>query len=149
MTDIEIPETGYETGLACVAQGLRRVARALTREYEAALKPAGLKIGQYTILTALRRPAPVPVTDLAQDLGMDRTTLSKDLKPLERRGLLETRQDPNDARVRLVSLTRKGESLWREAYPLWQRAQKVVHARLGGSDWDTVRDELVKLEGRV
>jgi len=149
MDEIGIPETGASIGMGCVSFALRRVSRAVTRDYDDALRPLNLKVGQFSILSALRRPYPLPVSDLASELGMDRTTMSKDIKPLERRGLLETRKDPEDARVRLVSLSRKGEDLWRKAYPLWQQAQKKIHARLGKTDWTALRAELLKLEGRV
>lgn len=70
----------------CACQALRQATRKVSRRYDAALRPVKLNAGQFTMLAALLRPDPVTITTLADQLGIDRTTLSRDLKPLERRG---------------------------------------------------------------
>lgn len=137
--------TALEFERACVCQTMRRVARKVSKRYEAALRPLGLKAGQFTILAALQRDHAVPLGALAKALGMDRTTLTKDLRPLERRGLVASVADANDARVRGLELTPAGRKLLAEAEPLWQSAQDTTLARLGGRDWQNLKRTLDRL----
>ena len=130
---------------ACVCQTMRRVARKISKRYEDALRPVALKAGQFTILAALKRERPAPLGALAAGLGMDRTTLTKDLRPLERRGLVTSVADEKDARVRRLKLTPQGRALLKKAVPLWQAAQKVSHERLAGVDWPELRQALDRL----
>ena len=137
--------TALEFERDCVCQTLRRVARKVSNRYEEALKPVGLKAGQFTILAALLRDGHIPLGALARGLGMDRTTLTKDLRPLERRGLVASVADETDARVRGLCLTDKGRALLKEAIPLWKAAQAESHKRIGALDWTTIRRELDSL----
>ena len=130
---------------ACVCQALRRAARKVTRRYEDALRPIGLTMGQFTTLAALLRADPVPLSVLADQLGMDRTTLTRDLAPLERRGLLASVPMPDDRRVRAIELTHEGRVLLDDAVPLWREAQAESGRRLDGTDWADVRSELDRL----
>ena len=130
---------------ACVAQALRRAARRVTRRYEAALRPVGLTMGQFTTLAALARPEPVALTALADALGMDRTTLTRDLAPLERRGLVASGPSREDRRVRAIVLTDTGRALLREAAPLWREAQAESGRRLDGAEWTAIRQDLDRL----
>jgi DNA-binding MarR family transcriptional regulator len=129
----------------CVCQAVRRAARKVSKRYEDALRPVGLKAGQFTILAALERPEPVPLGRLARDLGMDRTTLSKDLRPLERRALVRSGATETDARVRTLRLSETGRALLAQAQPLWAAAQAEMHARLEAAEWDEVRSALDRL----
>ena len=137
--------THTEFERVCVAQALRRAARKITRRYEAALRPVGLTMGQFTTLAALARPEPVPLTVLADQLGMDRTTLTRDLAPLERRGLVASSPSPDDRRVRAIELTDVGRVLLDEAAPLWREAQAESGRRLGDAQWTAIRDHLDRL----
>ena len=130
---------------ACVCQALRRAARKVTNRYEAALKPVGLKAGQFTILAALMRDHHLPLGALARGLGMDRTTLTKDLRPLERRGLVASVADESDARIRGLRLTDAGRAVLQEAFPLWRAAQDESHARVGADSWAEIRRTLDRL----
>lgn len=127
---------------ACVCLTVQRAARRIARLYDQALKPLGLKAGQFSILAALRQDRPVPVTPLAEGLGMDRTTLTKNLRPLERRGLVTSVPSERDGRVRGLVLTREGEMLLEAAVPLWQRAQRKIHDGLGDLSWPQVRSAI-------
>lgn len=82
---------------------------------------------------------------LAIGLVMDRTTLSRNLAPLEKANLVRVARDPTDARGRLVFLTRQGERAIEAAFPLWERTQKHVREQLGAAEVDALREEL----GRV
>ena len=130
---------------ACMCQAIRRVARNLGNRYDEALKPLGITSGQFSILSSLRRPMPVRISALAKDLGMNRTTLTRDLKPLETRGYIATTADPEDARARCVFLTPAGKTVHDDALPVWERVQADITERLDGKDWQEIRPILDRL----
>lgn len=130
---------------ACIAQALRRAARKVTRRYEEALRPVGLTMGQFSTLAALARPDPVALTVLAEQLGMDRTTLTRDLAPLERRGLVASSPSKEDRRVRGIALTDAGRSCLEKAAPLWRAAQAESGRRLAHAEWAAIREDLDRL----
>lgn len=130
---------------ACVCQALRRVARQVARRYEEAMRGTGLTTGQFAILAALLREDAVSLGVLAKVLGMDRTTLTRELRPLERRGLLTSAPAPDDRRVRTLRLSEQGLAVMREAIPRWEQAQEATHRRLPPSDWRRLRAELERL----
>jgi DNA-binding MarR family transcriptional regulator len=127
---------------ACVCLGLNRAARATSRRYDAVFKPIGITSGQFAILSALKRDKPVPISDMAELLGMDRTTLTRNLKPLETLELVAMKPDARDRRVRGLTLTAKGRLLQKEALPLWRKAQKESNRRIGRDSWDELRPAL-------
>ena len=90
----------------------------------------------------LNRPSPLTVNGLAEELGMDRTTTTKNLKPLERRGLLEIRQDEKDARVRRIVLTASGHDVLTEALQYWQSTNDAIVASLDGGTLACLRSGL-------
>lgn len=119
-----------EIRTSCACAHLRRAARAVTQLYDEVLRPSGLRATQFTLLVALERSGAPPMTRLAEAVGMDRTTLTRNLRPLVRRGLARTRPG-RDSRVREVELTDRGRAALSEAIPLWERAQGRVAAALG------------------
>ena len=139
------PLSAAEFERACVCHALRRAARTVTRRYEDALRSLNLRSGQFTILASLQQPDPVPLSMLAGQLGMDRTTLTRDLAPLERRGLIVSVASDADARVRALRLTGNGQALLAEAIPLWRHAQAESERRMDGRDWNTIRRDLDRL----
>ncbi len=114
----------------CGCEGTRRTARALTQHYEEALAPSGLRATQLPILVALGAAGPLPVTRLAEALGIDRTTLTRNLKSLEERSFVEV-VPAQDARVRIVTLTPDGRRILEESIALWSHAQASVEDRFG------------------
>jgi DNA-binding MarR family transcriptional regulator len=124
---------------ACVCLGVQRAARGVARRYDEALKPLGLTSGQFSILSSLLREGSEPIGVLAALLGQERTTLTRNLRPLEAAGWIETKPDAKDARVRRVRLTDKGRELLRAAIPVWRAAQHDSSARLGEAGWDALR----------
>src|ERR1700756_4456773 len=116
MAAVSSPEIlPFETTLrvrdCCLCLHVQRAARALARRFDEALRPIGLTNGQFSLLMSLNRPQPPPIAPVASLLGMDRTTLTAALKPLQRRGLLEVLTDPADRRGRRLKLTMKGTEL--------------------------------------
>ncbi len=114
----------------CTCFYLRRAARAISRDYDRALKPVGLKATQFTVLSVTAQTGPVSITELAATLGMERTSLTRNLRPLEQRALLE-RSEEGWKRTRLVELTEAGRALLAQAIPLWQQAQQEMSERMG------------------
>ena len=118
----------------CTCAALRRTARRLTRAYDRALRPTGLRLTQYSVLANLTRAEGegrgLTVTDLAGRLAMDRTTLTRNLRPLEAAGWLRVSPGP-DRRSRAVEITEEGRRVLEEAKPLWQAAERTFRQALG------------------
>jgi DNA-binding MarR family transcriptional regulator len=115
----------------CFASRLRAASRAITRHYDAALKPVDLKVSQLSVLVAVSKGGgDLTIVELAERLCMDRSTLSRNFDPLERRGLVALGPEGRH-RARRVSLTEDGAELLKAAYPLWQQAQDAVAATVG------------------
>jgi DNA-binding MarR family transcriptional regulator len=126
----------------CLCMHVRRAARALARRYDEALRPAGLTNGQFSLMMSLNRPAPPAIGDVSALLAMDRTTLTANLKPLERRGLVTVAVDSADKRSRRLSLTEAGRSVLAAAVPIWKRAQAENESLVQDIDPDRVRGVL-------
>lgn len=128
----------------CAMQEIRRAAREVTRLYEEALRPVGLTASQFSILIALAQAETVNLSALADALGMDRTTLTRVLAPMERSGRVLTLTSPKDARARLLALTDSGRATLETAVPLWEAAQSHALHRLGPA-WTDIRSGLRNL----
>jgi len=103
----------------------------MTALYDAALAPFGLRVSQFGILARLQRHGPRSIQALAAELVMDRTTLGRNIRPLDRDGLLCAAADPADRRSRLLSLTPRGAARIAAALPAWRTAQAEFEARYG------------------
>lgn len=134
-----------EVGGDCVCLAAQRAARAVGRLYDAALRPVGLSNWQFTLLMMLHRDKPPTIGSLANQLAMDRTTVTANLKPLERRGLLAIQVDLDDHRARRLVLTHAGRALIAEAVPLWRMAQAKCTEWLGTSDVAAFRETAATL----
>jgi DNA-binding MarR family transcriptional regulator len=113
----------FETPCACTT--LRRAARAVTAAYDTALAPSGLRITKFSILRKLARIGPLPVTRLAAEAALDRSTMGRNLNPLERRGLVRIEVGN---RQRVAYLTAAGEAAIEAALPYWRKAQDRIAA---------------------
>ena len=125
----------------CTCANLRKATRVVTQAYDSALQPSGLKSTQFSLLANLTGQGGMPVTQLAEALVMDRTTLTRNLKPLVRQGLVRIDQE-EDLRVRRVRLTEAGAEAVRVAQLLWEEIQIKVGARLGDQRWAGLIDDL-------
>ena len=134
--------TARDVARTCLCLHVQRAARVVGRRYDQAFRPLGLTNGQFSVLMALSRPEPTGMAELAEILGMDRTTLTAALKPLERRGLLQLGTDTRDRRARRITLSDAGRTLVGEAVPLWEQAQAGVSELLPGADFDRLRSDL-------
>jgi DNA-binding MarR family transcriptional regulator len=135
-------EIAPEVRDACFCLTVQRTARALARRYDDALRPVGLTNGQFSLMMALNRPEPASIGMIAELLGMDRTTLTANLKPLARRRLVKVTIDAADRRSRRMILTRAGRLLLAEAMPIWQRMQAATERRIAPSSADRLRADL-------
>jgi DNA-binding MarR family transcriptional regulator len=128
----------------CNCAAIRQAARRVTRLYDQALAPAGLRITQYPILVWLASAGPVTMSVLADRMVMDRATLGHNLRPLEARGLV-TIVAGEDRRSRVVTLTEAGRRTLREARPAWRDAQQTFEAAFGPEDSASLRATMVRL----
>jgi DNA-binding MarR family transcriptional regulator len=132
-----------EVARACACANLRKAARAVTQVFDEALAPSGLRATQFTLLVTSRLMGESTINELAERMAMDRTTLSRNLKPLVRNGLLEVRPG-EDGRTRLVRLTPAGEQALEEAYPLWQQAQQEIVGVLGEERYEALLGDVAR-----
>ncbi len=131
----------------CVCASLRMATRLVTRHYDHALAPAGISTNGYSILVRLGEHGPLPLGAFAATLGMDRSTLSREIAPLEEAGLIETTADSGDRRRRVLALSPTGKRKVREAYPLWKAAQRSLAAEFGADRTAALVGELNALAG--
>jgi DNA-binding MarR family transcriptional regulator len=125
---------------------LRKAARAVTQLYDRHLRPSGLKGTQFSILAVLANTGAIPLSRLAEVLVMDRTTLSRNLEPLERDGLVSVTEG-KDRRVRQVALKPRGRKALAGALPLWEAAQGQVVKEIGGAGrWGEILKDLMVLQ---
>ena len=129
----------------CTCFRPRRASRRGTQGYDRGLAAVGLSLNQYSILRRTERE-PRVLGGLADELGMDRTTLTRNLSPLMDAGLLETVRG-KDARQRVIALTDEGRARLIAAKPLWQRAQAVIDTMLGETGIQQLHGELDRLDG--
>ncbi len=115
---------------SCMGMRVRRAARVVGNYYDVHLKPAGLKGTQFTLLNAIFLNPSITITQLADLLLLNRTTLNRNLKPLERQGLVRT-SPGKDQRTRVLELTHEGRSILQRALPFWLEAQSGVVETLG------------------
>jgi DNA-binding MarR family transcriptional regulator len=131
---IEDPCMSSDTRLKpelCNCLALRQAARHVTQFYDQFLAPAGLRTTQFSILTRLRRLGPMTISALAADLVMDRTTLGRNLQPLQREGLVAVVKGRTDRRSREIRLTDTGAERLRTAVEGWVKAQTGFEAGFG------------------
>ena len=124
----------------CLCLSLRRTTRIVTQRYDAALRPFGLRATQLPILTAAATGDGVRLALLAESLGMDRTTLLRNVRPLVRRRLLDVRRAAGHRHDELRA-TAEGRALLARVYPAWRGVQDEMRAQVPDSGWHlTLRD---------
>jgi len=133
----------------CACNQLRRATRGVTQLYEGALAASGLKVTQLPILVGLGHVGDLSVSTLADALALDRTTLTRNLKVLEGRGLVRTSENEDDARVRMVSLTLRGADVLSDALLRWEQMQRLVEERFGRERLTALYGELDALSDAV
>ncbi len=132
----------------CACFNTRKAARAVTRFYDGMLAPSGLKATQLTMLGAVSISGPSRMSELAEMLALDKTTLTRNLKLLEAAGLIAIAVG-TDRRARVVALTRAGTDVLESALPLWREAQRRMVEHLGEARWRRLVADLAELEHLV
>ena len=125
----------------CTNMKLRKATRLVTQAYDTEMQGAGIKSTQFTLLATLKVMGNPAITKLAEMMVMDRTTLSRNIKPLINKGLVTNVSD-EDQRVKQICLTAEGEALLSEGMPHWQKIQDSIVQRLGEQRWDQFLTDL-------
>ncbi len=131
-------EKCLEMAQSCACFHLRRASRLVSQAFDQELKPSGLKVTQFTLLSVFVLHEDMAISKVARILGMDRTTLSRNLKLLEKMGLINL-EPGEDRREQRVKVTEKGERAFWEAGMLWEKAQKKAMAGIGPEKWAEVQ----------
>jgi DNA-binding MarR family transcriptional regulator len=137
-------DTALEMGKSCTCFNLRKATRRVTSFYDAALKPSGLKVTQMTLLTAIRVLEPVTIKRLAKAIVIDRTTLSRNVSLLNKKGMIDI-EPGDDLRTRKLTLTELGHTALVAAFPLWQKAQVEIINELGEDRWASLLEGISDL----
>jgi len=125
----------------CSCFNLRKATRAVTQYYDHCLEPAGIRATQFTLLVSMASVSAHTLTEMASTLVMDRTTLTRNLKPLEKLNLIET-VEPRDKRSKAYALTDKGRETLTKGIPLWTAAQNKIVSGLGQDRYEHLLKEL-------
>ena len=143
---MSIPIHKHDDLRACVCNKTRTAARVVTRLYDEALRPVRLRATQFALLVALGDEGAMSIAALAKLMAMDRSTLTRNLRPLETGGLV-ARGDEGWRRSKSVEITAKGRGQLRQGLPFWESAQSEVLRRLGPANWSRVQTGLELLAG--
>lgn len=138
----EVMALAQDAARSCACLQARKLSRQITRDYDAALRESGLKITQFTMLAAVVISGEsLSLTELAGRLGMDRSTFSRNLTPLVRRGLVE-HSDALKGRSRGVKATEAGQVVFAKAAPAWRAAQDRLRRQLASAECSGFLDDL-------
>lgn len=130
---MDVSQLARKMATECPAMRARQASRALGRIFDDALRPLGLQVSQLPVLcaAAIAGESGAPIGRLAHAIVIDPTTLTRNIRPLERAGLLRVARSPQDRRTRMVFLTRAGEQLIEKIFPAWQQALREANAAFG------------------
>ena len=126
-----MPVDAALTPEVCNCLAVRSAARHVSQFYDQVLAPTGLRTTQFSILAKLKRKGPVTINRLAEDMVMDRTTLGRNIQPLERDGLIRIEPAPSDRRAKELHLTKAGEKRRQAGLKAWAKAQARFEASFG------------------
>lgn len=132
-------EPGLSPADVCHCFAVRQAARWISQLYDQHLAAAGLRSTQYAILAHLDRQGPAGIAQLAEAMVMDRTTMTRNITPLDREGLVEIVQSETDRRRKAVGLTVRGRERLAQARPLWRRAQAAFERHYGAQEAAAMR----------
>lgn len=134
-----------EVAEGCACTAVRRTARSMTRAYDDAIRPSGLRVTQFALLVAAELGGgTLKLGQIADILGLERTTVTRDLRPLEKRGLV-TVEPGEDRRARIVRVTEAGRRTMTDAMPRWRAAQAKVLAGDAAESWPRIAEGLGRL----
>lgn len=143
LSKLDLTGTGY-----CASLNFRRTTRAVTRMYDSAMQESGVRSTQFAILVAIAKIQPVAMGTLSEVLTIDRTTLTRSLKLLQKEGMI-TISKRSEMRQRFLELTPAGEKALQRSLPLWRKAHAQFVAALGTDYWLAMRSELERIARMV
>jgi DNA-binding MarR family transcriptional regulator len=126
--------------IRCYCSLMRAATRRLGAAYDAALAPLGINIAQYGLMSLIQQSEPVSLTDLGRMAELDRSTVGRNVRVLERIGLAKSGRGRVDQREAVVSLTKRGAQMLDEATPIWESCQSELASRLGSAGIDALRE---------
>jgi len=124
----------------CQCKKLREASRKISRIYDDALRPVGITANQFTMLIGISLMGPISITGLANKLGMERTTLTRNLTPLEKKGLIEL--NTGHGRTRNATITPQGKDVIKKAKPEWKTAQTQIIKQIGKQNLQALNNTL-------
>lgn len=130
--------------LDCVCYEFRKTARFVINYYDAALKDADLKSNQFIILAAIAYMGKTNFKNLAEFVGIDQSTLARNLVTVEKQGFVTVNTGVN-RREKLISLSRKGKNKLASAFPYWQKAQREIMHHLGNDRWSNMKSDFTRV----
>ena len=136
-----------DTQFPCICATIRKAGRLLTSKYDSFLKPSGLKVTQYSMLANIARNQGIAVTELADLLLMDQTTVTRNLKVLEKAGYIAQTPSARDQRIRQVTLTAEGRDKLDQTRIYWVRAQRQMELDMGAEGVKSLLGSLAKIIG--
>ncbi|NKJ03771.1 DNA-binding MarR family transcriptional regulator [Rhizobium sp. SG741] len=132
---------------SCFGLNIHRAGRAVAKKFDDAFRNAGVNHWQFALLMTVNVPGGMSVSELARSLVVDRTTITANVKPLERMGLISIKVDEDDARARRIEITKSGIAVLEETYPLWQAVNAEISSAVA-SDKDGVLNALAIITAR-
>ena len=147
--DMDMKATPKSRTLGCTCMRLRKAARRVSQIYDRSLEKAGMTVTQYSLLGHIARYDGISISELANKLIMDPTTLTRNLRPLEHRGLVKVKADRRDRRSRCLHLTAGGRAAFESAVPAWVSAQRHIEAAFGGPETAGLNDVLDRVLERL
>ncbi len=132
----------------CTCFNLRKATRVVTQLYDDRMRSSGLRGTQFALLVHAHAMGPVALTKLAEAMVTDRTTLARNLEPLEKNGFIEV-EDGEDRRTRIVDITEKGRAKLAEAFPAWKKAQDEIKKMMGQDKWLSMMSQVSLLVDQI
>jgi DNA-binding MarR family transcriptional regulator len=132
----------------CTCFNLRKATRVVQNLFDEAFRTIGLKGTQFTVLSHIFSYGPISLTKLADIMLLDRTTLARNLAPLEKKGFIEINPG-SDLRTRYIDITENGKRLLSRALPLWEKTQEGIKNRLGDEKWNSMISNISELISQV
>jgi DNA-binding MarR family transcriptional regulator len=129
----------------CASANLRRTARVVTRHYDRALRAAGVTATQLPLLAAINAGVTTSISSLAEELDLERSTISRELDGLKRLGLIDTATGTEDKRATKLMLTPRGHKTLSAAFEAWQRAHEAITSEYGGDEFESLLTQTRKL----
>jgi DNA-binding MarR family transcriptional regulator len=143
-THQKIPDLARTLLETCLCHNVRMASRVVSRAYDEALRPTGLRATQIAVLAAVGARGALSIKSLADSLEMERTTLTRNLKPLEEQALVSISPEGRH-RSRTLTLTTAGKAALLKALPLWEKAQQSSMHQLGEQRWPVVQKAFADL----